>query len=73
MHIHGTALDGIATYKEFFKTRRQSITDLITESASSPTEKQAELLARINRLQNDLGVANKVLDVLVKNITQLQV
>ena len=72
MHIHGSSLDGIQGYRGFLIGKKQDMADLLEDAANAPPEAQEAILTRMLHIRNDVAFADKVVDVIVKNITQLQ-
>ena len=78
MSIYGSAIDGIKDYTRYASQRTQQAADLVKPltGGSGPvqgSEDYPELTFRLNRISNDLEYAQGILNVIVKNIVQLQI
>lgn len=78
MSIYGSAIDGIKSFTRYANQRTQEATDIVKPltGGTGPTdgsENYPEITFRLNRISNDLEYAQGILNVIVKNIVQLQI
>lgn len=77
MSIYGSAIDGVKSFTRYANQRTQEATDLVKPltgpNATQGSEDFPEITFRLNRISNDLEYAQGILNVIVKNITQLQI
>lgn len=73
MSIYGTAQQGNQVYKSVVTQKANEINDITEKLAKADPSEVPFLLDRLQSINAYLDFANGIRDVIVKNITQLQI